>query len=706
MKSWTAVLLILAFGPVWAEDEVTELPEIVIKGDKEEASPVMPESIFKVEKVPSSELKKPRSQTVSDLVKTQAGVDTQTYCANCGAKILSINGLKGEHTSILIDDLPLHSAVSSFYGVDAIPVNGIQEVLVMRGAGASLTNPEAIGGTLGLVTIDPLDRPANFQTAWGSEGLQNHALLYSLVNAQGNLGVSFGGQYTLQEPWDEDHNHIAESPERETWSGMLKARARMGDKNDLRLRYSHAQLEILGGTTEGFVPGDLPSQEAVPGDFENGDVRNRFTGHPEKITDYIKLKRHETSVDWTHYLSPTQTVRWNSGYARQEQQSIYMHGFDYANTDDLYVTDLSTQWVLQEKHLMSAGVFYKNQQLRSASLKLYQPTGSGGLGLPKDDLNLQSTAVYLQDTWMMSEAWELDLAFRLDHLQLKWQELSQDLNETVLAPRFQLKHQINEHLTQRFSYGLGYRAPLTFFESQHGASETGYRVNIRNLEKAHSFVYSISRNTPDDYVTFGSHYTLLSHMAYGEDVQGQPLEYKNLDEELSIWVNDLRVGRRILTPWFVEASIESFQYQDAYKRRIPTAAIESRIQLQSELELGAWSQTASVNFIGARDISRYGDYPEHYNRRRFLGGGGEEVSEPKKTEAPAFFTVDVSLSYRTKNEAVWTLGVYNLFDYTQTDSQDSPTTWHWHFDHAHLDNFHTWGPNQGREIYLQFQTPL
>src|SRR5690606_10358644 len=107
----------------------------------------------------------PQRQTLSDLVRDQIGVETQTYCANCGAKRLTINGLKGEHTSILIDGLPLHSAISSFYGVETVPVNGIQEINVMRGAGASLTNPEAIGGTLDIITVDPLTPRQSYSTS-------------------------------------------------------------------------------------------------------------------------------------------------------------------------------------------------------------------------------------------------------------------------------------------------------------------------------------------------------------------------------------------------------------------------------------------------------------------------------------------------------------------------------------------------------------
>jgi hypothetical protein len=44
-------------------------------------------------------------------------------------------------------------------------------------------------------------------------------------------------------------------------------------------------------------------------------------------------------------------------------------------------------------------------------------------------------------------------------------------------------------------------------------------------------------------------------------------------------------------------------------------------------------------------------------------------------------------------------GVNNLFNYTQTKKGDGPLAWREHGDHAHLDNRHIWGPNQGRIVY-------
>ena len=174
------LVILMAAGPTLLAQQY-EMSNLTVKGRKDNG-PLVQGSTFKSEQVDQKKFSDPTRQSIADLVRDQVGVDAQTYCANCGAKRLTINGLRGEHTSILVDGVPLHSAVSSFYGVDTIPLLGVQEVQVMRGAGASLTNPEAIGGTLNIVTVDPLQAPSKYSTSLGVDDRfhgksQNHSAI-------------------------------------------------------------------------------------------------------------------------------------------------------------------------------------------------------------------------------------------------------------------------------------------------------------------------------------------------------------------------------------------------------------------------------------------------------------------------------------------------------------------------------------------------
>lgn len=668
----------------------------------EDAGPIRQDSVFKSEKVNQEKFSDPSRRSLADLVKDQVGVDAQTYCANCGAKRLTINGLKGEHTSILVDGIPLHSAVSSFYGVDTVPLLGISDVEVMRGAGASLTNPEAIGGTLNIVTTNPLDFTSQYSTSVSVDDRvhgksQNHSLLSGTRNEEKTRGLVFGSQFSRTETWDVDQNNISESPQRENFSVFTKGRALIGDKHDINVRLGYSQLEILGGYWKPKKPDDIRPTAASETSFEDGSVEKKYLGDNDTVTDWIDINRREIGVNGHFHSSETVTTEWKLGYARQHQKAIYQHGFDYTNIDNMFVADTHVHWAM-EGSILKVGAFFKDQRLRSDSQKLFVEEG-----LPEDSFDYQSVALYSQYSMYLSNDIDLDFALRLDQIKINWLDLDNEINEEVLAPRFQYLQRFNDHLSQRFSYGLGYRAPLTFFESQHGNQENGYVVDIEELEKAHSAVYSLSYNTPEGYITGGLHYTHLQNMAFGFEEARTEIKYRNDNKDYDIYAADLLLGYKPFHDWLLELTFEKFQYQDGYKSNLPTAAIEERVQLRSNFEHGKFSHLFALNFVGWRDLTKYGRYSDHYKTQDVLTTPDTDPDgwEKKKQTAPAFFTLDTSVSYEFTKSVVLSLGVNNVFDFTQASTGDTPSTWHWHFVHAHYDGLHTWGPNQGRQYFLQ-----
>lgn len=74
-------------------------------------------------------------------INNEPGVNVSNECSMCGVKRIMLNGMKGEHTTILVDGLPSHTLISGFYAVDAIATTGVDRIEVARGAGASLIAP-------------------------------------------------------------------------------------------------------------------------------------------------------------------------------------------------------------------------------------------------------------------------------------------------------------------------------------------------------------------------------------------------------------------------------------------------------------------------------------------------------------------------------------------------------------------------------------
>lgn len=106
------------------------------------------------------------------------------------------------------------------------------------------------------------------------------------------------------------------------------------------------------------------------------------------------------------------------------------------------------------------------------------------------------------------------------------------------------------------------------------------------------------------------------------------------------------------------------------------------------------------------NLTRYGRYGDHYVDRNQFPSPEQRGDERKDQNAPAFVVLDTSFTYKFRKIYELGLGINNILDETQVKYGDNPSTWHWHFDHAHYDGLHTWGPNRGREFFIQFKMNL
>lgn len=648
------------------------------------------ESLIRKENISHEALHRKKATTLSQAVDNEQGIDTQTSCGNCGSKRISINGLRGEHTTVLVDGLPLHSAVSSFYGMDAVPVVGIENLEILRGAGTSLTAPEAIGGVINIQTINPVENGGEAQLTLGEFGMRDYQAVGTKIFAEGKTRMAIAGQFNEQGYFDLDSNGVSESPETKNGGGMVKVLHKISPKTDLQLRFSGQELTIQGGTTQNFKAKNYATTLATNTDFISGDVRNRFTGSQDKISDLVNIKRHEYALKIQHSLGEQQTLQLNTGLAKQSQDSIYLHGFDYDSHDMLSFTDINYS-KLNNKHLWRFGVDFKMHNLKSESEKLY-----GDQGLRRDNFRNKNIGFYAQDEWFLSDSSELSLGVRLDHIQVDWTEYTakdNEVEETIFAPRLNYVLRHSPTLTSRANAGLGYRAPLTLYESQHGSNHDGFEIQIDKVEKAYGIGYALDFEQNQYGLGLSIDHSILKDLSYGEDEH--PIIFKNLDKTAKVTALGLNGTYQILPSWAVFMGYDHFILTDNFASTLPTAAVEDRVILQSDNHFTDRLEfLTKITFTGSRSLGRY-EYKEHYNIF-----DGTNVSNQKRQKAPSFFTVDLTLNYKLQQSLEFTAGVFNLLDYTQTKTGDSPLTWVEHEPgDVHLDNFHLWGPTMGRQVF-------
>lgn len=144
----------------------------------------------------------------------QAGLRVETNCQNCGFQQVRINGLDGPYTQLLLDGKALFSSLNGVYGIEQIPAGMIERVEVMRGGGSALYGANAIGGTVNIITKEPLNNLfmiSHNLIAIGNSAYDNTTSLNaSLINGQRNAGLYIFGTSRHRQHYDHDGDHFSE----------------------------------------------------------------------------------------------------------------------------------------------------------------------------------------------------------------------------------------------------------------------------------------------------------------------------------------------------------------------------------------------------------------------------------------------------------------------------------------------------------------
>lgn len=167
MKKTLSIIAYAMLSTVALGDELSTITVHSTPASLVQLNGTVKDVVEKTEVITTQEIGQTHSSTLAEVIDHQAGVNVTTGCSICGLKRLQMNGLKGEHTTVLVDRIPFNSTVSSFYGMDAIGTADIETIEITRGSGASLTSPEAIGGTINIIPKNHAKMGLHWISLWG-----------------------------------------------------------------------------------------------------------------------------------------------------------------------------------------------------------------------------------------------------------------------------------------------------------------------------------------------------------------------------------------------------------------------------------------------------------------------------------------------------------------------------------------------------------
>lgn len=623
-------------------------------------------------------MRKSGSSNLIDSIKNSVGISDQNDCSICGARGISLNQLPNGYTTLMIDGIPIFSSFAGVYGLDMIDTNGVSAIEVSRGAGVSVIAPEALAGTVNLVTKRPEKDMISGQTIFGNYGTQE-VMLYGAKVFKGGA-VSFAGSSKERKAVDSDNNGISESAsyERKSMSVSLFLDDVAGFKTKSTFlvasdyRHGGATIEDLG-----IIKTDTTGNPFQFGNTHKGDANYVYNGGYAGLTENINTDRKQitsTAEKKTSFGS----VRFAVGLAEHMQDSFYSGDIYDAKQNQTYLEN-SYKINFQTKNPteLTIGLNHMYQDLKS----LGRVAGMANIvnGIDNFNYNTLGTFVKICNSFFEDKL-ETTLSARFDR---------QNEYGNIITPRFNAMLKHNENLTSRVSVGTGYRVPTSYFEFEHGIlSAARISRNIEDVERSKNASYSLAYM--DDRVHFvgGYNFTKIENIAHItiDDVTGDGI-FESSQNPVIVQNVDFTAGY-LFTPRLMAKLGFEYNHFNFTQGDLPIARPTRRILLAVDKDITSKiATTFRANWTGSQDLEKF--YGERFN----IDGSR------KSSKSPHFFTFDALVNFKIKKGHSVILGVNNITNYVQSD-RDSQIF----LDNSgNLDVINIWGPNVGRYIYVNYK---
>lgn len=398
------------------------------------------------------------------------GLRVENNCQNCGFPQVRINGLEGPYSQVLINSRPVISALSGVYGLEQIPVNMIERVEVVRGGGSALFGANAVGGTINIITKDPINNSfqisSNLNNYGGDTWEQYMGANASLVAKDNSYGIAVYESYRNRNPYDHDGDGFSELGKLNINTFGLRTYYRPTTMSRISIEYHTTNETRRGGNRFDYQPHESDITEQTKHIINSGGIAYDYAWNEyrNKLSFYGSLQHTDR----------------DSYYGAQRDPNAY------GKTDDLTWVAGATYTMMMKKCLFSPATFTGGIEYQENSLHDIMTGYNRDM---KQDVQIASA--FLQNEWDM-KLFALLLGVRVDKHNL--------IDNPILSPRVNLLFKPTDKLQARLTYSTGFRAPQAYDEDLHVTAVGGEGVQISladNLqeERSNSFSGSIDWTT-------------------------------------------------------------------------------------------------------------------------------------------------------------------------------------------------------------------
>lgn len=648
------------------------LDQVVVTGSKSETKRRNSPSLVSV--ATSKLLTNVSANSLADGLCYQPGLRVENDCQNCGFTQVRINGLDGHYSQILMNSRPVFSALTGVYGLEQIPANMIDRIEIMRGGGSALFGSSAIGGTINIITRDPVVNSAEASHQMTSIGItgaldNNTTFNASVVNNNNRMGMFIFGQNRNRDGYDHDGDGFTEIAQLKTQTLGARTFFRPSDDTRLNIEYHGTHEYRRGGDNL-----DLPAHEAMIAEQLDHNIHGG-----EVSFDLWSSNRN----DHLNVFAATQNTKRKSYYGSEKDPNAY------GTTHDLVVTG-GGQWTHSFEKLwfmpaeLIGGVEFNYNYLRDRTLSYDHDVTQ----------KISIYSAYLQNEWR-NDRWGFLVGCRVDKNSI--------IDNAIFSPRANIRFNPSDDFNFRLSYSTGFRSPQAYAEDFHVAVVGGERVvTVLADDLTHENSHSFSASA-DMYRSIGNVQVNLMVEAFATSLN-DVFAMRKLDEPDSKGNTVLeRYNGSGATVWGFNAEART--------------VLSSRVDLQAGFtwqksrykELEYWSEDSGVAPVKRmfRTPDLYGyltfnyDIAKHWKATlngtysgsmlvQHMAGSGTEVDVAETT--PDFLDMSLKINYELRimhsGSLNISLGISNIFNSYQKK-----------FDKGYLrDSGYIYGPMLPRSL--------
>ena len=661
----------------------TDIDEVVVSANRNETKRSMAPNLVNV--IGSKVFDITQSTCLAKGLNFQPGVRTEDDCQNCGFTQVRINGLDGHYSQILVNSRPVFSSLNGVYGLEQIPANMIDRVEVVRGGGSALFGASAIGGTINIITKDPLHNSAtfahNFMSQGGANSFDNVTTAnVSLVTNDNKAGVYAYGQTRTRQGYDYDGDGYTELPELNNQTFGLNSFLRLNPYSKLSLQYHGIHEFRRGGNKLNQAPHEANIAEQVEHNIQGGGLTYDF---------YSPNEKNRLSAYFSFQATGRKSYYGGIGEGTEEDKETAekaygtTHNFTYvAGTQYVYSFDK----LLFMPSDLTLGGEYNFDGLKDFIIGYDRHF--------KQDVRIGS--FFFQNEWK-NKQWSFLVGGRLDKHNL--------VDHIIFSPRANLRFNPTENVNLRVTYAGGFRAPQAFDEDLHVGVVGGERLVTtlaKNLKEERSNSFSVSA---DLYHRFGNVQTNLLIEGFYTDLNNvfalrqlsQPDAQGNTVQErynaYGAKVLGLNIeGKATFTRWFslqAGVTLQQSHYNEAIAWNDEVPEQKYKKMMRTPNIYGYF--TASFTPIKRFTASVTGNYTGSMLVGHAAGSG---VDEPVAVNTPNFMEVNMKLAYDFAIYKYITLqingGIQNIINAYQKDFDKG-----WNRDSGYI-----YGPSLPRSYFV------